>query len=496
MRRILTTALVCTTLVALGGGGATAATAATAASGDVAWSSCTGLTGPDGRAAAPDPKLECGKLAVPLDYDEPDGETVDIALIRIKATGARIGSLVFNFGGPGASGVDSLAQVAKALSTVGARYDLVSFDPRGVERSSPVVCGTAADMERYFSLNTMSEGAAGRAKMEKAVRAFAAACAKTSGKILPHVGTVDSAHDLDRIREALGDPRLNYVGMSYGTHLGAVYATEYPEKVGRFVLDAPLDPTVTFEQRTLAQAAGFQQAYESFLADCVKQGCDLGSNVTAANRSVEGLLKRLRAKPLTVGGRKLTQGLATIGVSAALYSPLAWPMLEQTVAAGLKGDGNGLLALADLYTGRKPDGGYSTLMSSFPAISCVDNAERPGAAAVARTEKAARKVSKLFGGPGLGSICRMWPVAGSDKAKKVDATGSAPIVVIGTKGDPATPYKWAPKLTAQLKTGVLVTYEGEGHGAYFSGNRCVADLVNGYLLNGKTPKKGSTCAAR
>ncbi|TDD43225.1 alpha/beta hydrolase [Nonomuraea terrae] len=467
--------------------------------GTIAWGPCTDIKRPDGEPPArQDTSVRCGKLAVPLDYAKPDGEKLELALIKLPATGPgkRLGSMVFNFGGPGASGVDTLDQAAKALTSLRTRYDLVSFDPRGVERSSGVRCGGTAEMDRFTSLNTLPPDDETHRAAEAANKEFAALCQRHSGKILPYIGTVNAARDMDRIRTAVDDPKLNYVGMSYGTQLGGVYATLFPKNVGRMVLDAPLDPTVSFEERTLAQTRGFQQAYESFLRSCVKSGsCEVGRDEATADANVEKLLTQLTERPLQVGGRALTQGLASTGVAAALYSELTWPFLEQALGEALKGRGEALMYLADTYTGRSPDGAYSTQMTSFPAITCVDTAERPSQATLRRTETAALKISPLFGSEGSGGLCRVWPAKGSDEARHVDATGSAPIVVVGGKGDPATPYEWAPKLTAQLKTATLVTYEGEGHGAYLSGSKCVQGLVDGYLINGTVPQKGATCPA-
>ncbi|WP_327105541.1 alpha/beta hydrolase [Nonomuraea glycinis] len=462
------------------------------------WGPCTDIVRPDGEPPArQDPAVRCGKLAVPLDYGAPDGEKIDLALIKIAATDKkrRIGSLLFNFGGPGGSGVDTLDQAAKSLSTLRARYDLVSFDPRGVERSSGVRCGGPADLDAYTALNTLPADAETRAKTDAANKRFAELCERDSGKILPFVGTASASRDMDRIRAALGEEKLNYVGMSYGTQLGAVYATQFPGNVGRMVLDAPLDPTVDFEKRTLAQTRGFQRAYESFLKACVKQRCEVGENVAAANANVKRLMNQLAKQPLKVGKREITQGLAVTGIAAALYSELTWPLLGNALGQALEGDGSALLYLSDSYTGRRPDGTYSTQMTSFPAITCVDTTERPDRATLARTQAAAMKISPLFGSEGSGGLCRIWPAKGSDEATKVDATGSAPILVVGGKNDPATPYQWAPSLTAQLKTATLVTYEGEGHGAYLSGSKCIARLVDDYLIKGKLPERGVSCAA-
>ncbi|MGI5288324.1 alpha/beta hydrolase [Nonomuraea polychroma] len=462
----------------------------------IEWGPCTDIKRPDGEPPArQDTSVRCGKLTVPLDYAKPDGEKIDLALIKLPATGSRLGSVVFNFGGPGASGVDTLDQAAKALTTLRARYDLISFDPRGVDRSSGVRCGTGADLDRFTSLNTLPPNEETHRRTEAANKEFAALCEKDSGKILPYVGTVNAARDMDRIRGALGDTKLNYVGMSYGTQLGGVYATLFPKNVGRMVLDAPLDPTVSFEQRTLAQTRGFQNTYENFLEACVKNSCALGKDKATANANVENLMNELTADPLKVGNRQLTQGLGATGVAAALYSELTWPFLEQALSDALKGKGNALMYLADSYTGRNPDGTYSTQMTSFPAITCVDTAERPTVEQLRRTEQAAMKISPLFGSEGSGGLCRVWPANGSDQARHVNATGSAPIVVVGGKNDPATPYEWAPKLTAQLRTATLVTYMGEGHGAYLSGSKCVQGLVDAYLINGKVPQKGAACPA-
>ncbi|GGK62541.1 peptidase [Planomonospora parontospora subsp. parontospora] len=484
-------------LVTAGGPAAAANTGSGAGQGTIVWGSCAGMRPAEGQKLPTG--TECGTLTVPLDHADPGGKSIELALIRIKATGSgkRLGSLVFNFGGPGGSGVDILPLAAPAYTALNARYDLVSFDPRGVERSSGVRCGDAAEMEEYNAADATPDTRAERARLKRATAEFVRACEKTSGEILPHVGTVNAARDLELLREALGESRLDYFGMSYGTHLGAVYATMFPGKVGRFLLDAPLDPTVSFRQRTLDQMRGFQRSYEAFLAACAAKGagkCVLGADRKKADRTVRALWKRLDAKPLKVDRRELTQSLAVTGIGAALYAQQAWPVLEQALGAALKGDGRLLLGLADGYTGRRADGTYSTMLTSFPAISCADSAERPSAAEQARTDAAARKINPMFGGAGLGGLCGAWPFAGSNAAKKVDATGSAPIVVVATTGDPATPYAWGPKLTKQLRTAVLVTSEGEGHGAY-GVNACTTKVADAYLIDGKVPAKGTVCGS-
>ncbi|TMR09184.1 alpha/beta hydrolase [Nonomuraea turkmeniaca] len=484
---IVTLLLGATVLAGCGTGNKPADGAGAKNAGTVAWTRCTNLTGADGKPTAPPPGVECGKIQVPLDHAKPEGEKIDLALIRVKATGDdRLGSLVFNFGGPGGSGVDTLALAARAFSTPGTRYDLVSFDPRGVERSSGVKCG--GQVEKLLEAESDADG-------DRLAKEFAAACQKDSGKILPYVGTVQAAKDLDLLRAALGDSRLNYFGLSYGTHLGAVYATHFPKNVGRFVLDSAFDPTVTFEERAVTQATGFDHAFEAFAKDCVAQSCELGADPAAVEQTVEQLLTKLKDQPLKVGDRELTYGLAQLAVITPLYAKSTWPMLEQAAAAAIKGNGTAMLTLADSYTGRKPDGTYTTAMTSLQAINCADNAERPTAAQTAQINERIKSIFPILAAEASSGACAHWPVPGDDTAKRIDATGSAPIVVIGGKGDPATPYQWAETLTRQLKTGVLVTYEGEGHGAYLTGSGCVTKAVDMYLLNGELPTQNTTCPA-
>lgn len=462
----------------------------------VEWGQCP----EDVSAEAAPSELQCATVTVPLDYGDPGGERIDLTISRLAAADPdrRRGVLMLNPGGPGGSGLAlSALLVAQGLpSSVTDRYDLIGMDTRGIGHSAPVSCGFTTDSPYYSNIPPYAVDDAAVTAQAKIAEQAAEQCADNDhdGR-LRHLTTANTARDLDRIRAALGDEKLNYVGMSYGTQLGAVYATQFPGNVGRMVLDAPLDPTVSFEERTLAQTRGFQQVYESFLKACVKERCAIGATVEKANANVEKLLGDLTERPLKVGGRELTQGLATTGIAAALYSELSWPFLETALGQALKGKGGALLYLADSYTGRSEDGRFSTQMTSFPAITCVDTTERPDRETLRRTEEAALRISPLFGSEGSGGVCSVWPVPGDDAAKRVDATGSAPILVVGGKNDPATPYEWAPRLTEQLKTATLLTYEGEGHGAYLSGNECVTRQVDAYLIQGKLPARGATCTA-
>ncbi|WP_204016821.1 alpha/beta hydrolase [Sphaerimonospora thailandensis] len=444
--------------------------------------------------AASSAGFECAKMPVPLDYNKPDGEKLDIALIRMKAADPanRLGSLVFNFGGPGGSGVSTLLNAAQAFSTLGRRYDLVSFDPRGVDRSSGIRCLDGRQMDRYLA----NEPGDTVAEETRLITDFAKGCESKAGKILPYVGTVNAARDLDSLRQALGESHLNYFGFSYGTHLGSVYATLFPKLVGRMVLDAAVDPTVSMLDMAKTQALGFQKAYEDYLADCVKTrtSCPLGADATAANDSVLKLLRSVERKPLKAGDREVTEDVARTAIIQALYSKLTWPLLTEALRDAMKkGDARGLLTLADQYGGRRPDGSYATLQFSLPAVLCVDSTDRPS---VAQAEELARRMAKrspIFA-PTIISAgsCSTWPVRGDDAAKHVDASGSGPIVVVGVTNDPATPYQWAPRLARQLRTAVLLTLDGEGHGAYGQ-SKCIDSAVNAYLLDGKVPTDGLRC---
>jgi pimeloyl-ACP methyl ester carboxylesterase len=450
----------------------------TAIPAEINWGAC--------EKVAPTAGFQCATMQVPLDYAKPAGKTIGIALIRLRATGpgAKIGSLIFNFGGPGGSGVSTLMDAAAAFRSLGGRYDLVSFDPRGVERSEGVRCLDPKPFEAFLaaepSLNVIAQ--------TRLLTQFARACQKRSGEILPYVGTLNAVKDMEMLRVRLGDPKLNFLGFSYGTHLGALYATLFPAMTGRMVLDSALDPSVGLLEQSKTQAKGFQKAYENYLADCARQDCPFNGNT-----AVLSLITSLRRKPLTIQGRLVTDDVARAGIAEALYSELTWPLLTQAIADAIAGNGAGLLNLSDSYAGRQPDGSYNTLQSSLTAILCADTTDRPSVEEAVSLATEMTKKSPIFG-PDVASAgaCSVWPAPGEDSNRHIDASGSGPIVVIGTTHDPATPYEWAPRLTEQLGTGVLVTLKGEGHGAYGQ-NTCIDSLVDAYLLDGKTPDDGTVC---
>ncbi|MBT2209603.1 alpha/beta hydrolase [Actinomadura sp. NEAU-AAG7] len=467
------------------------------------WKRCTGLPEPDPGAKPPPAGFRCTTVRVPLDHDRPSGETIGVALIRVPATDSahRIGSLLFNFGGPGGEGVDTLAHAAGDYARLNTRYDLVGFDPRGVGRSAPVTCVD----DRRMDVLTAREGTPDTAAEERAFAADEASynrgCQTRSGALLPHVGTVSAARDMDLVRAALGDPRLHYFGISYGTWLGGSYAHRHPGSVGRAVLDGAVDTAVDPAEQALQQAEAFQRALGAFGAACAALGeraCPLGADGPGVAASVRRLLTRLDRAPLPArGGRRLTERLATSGVTAALYSRRAWPILAQgLVDAATRRDGTLLRALADAGNGRRPDGSYTNLSAANTAIACADTTARYAPADVRRLLPRFRAASPVFG-PALawGLLqCTGWPVAGDAAAREVSAPSAAPILVVGNTGDPATPYAWAPALTKALGgQATLLTLKGEGHGAYDTGDACVRRTVDAYLLQGTVPPAGTVC---
>ncbi|MFF8842839.1 alpha/beta hydrolase [Streptomyces sp. NPDC015127] len=473
------------------------------------WLPCPPPSEAEGGGTKPSPlpggtAWECSFLDVPLDWDDPDGETIELALIRARArdTANRIGSLVFNFGGPGGSGVATLPAAAKNYGALNTRYDLVSFDPRGVGRSVPVECLDDREMDAFVAQDSTPDDADEEKQYAEDIASFSKSCEENSGNELPHVGTTDAARDMDLMRQVLGDDKLHYFGISYGTELGGVYAHLFPERVGRAVFDAVVDPRDTSEQGSLGQAKGFQLALTNFLKDCVRRGdaCKLpGSTVGEIQNWIIGFLDGLDKKPITgIGERKLTESQALNGIAQALYAREYWELLEQGLDEADGGNGALLLTLSDAMTGRSENGTYSNIQAAGTAIRCADAKERYTLEQTKAKLPTFRKASPVFGtflGWGLMG-CTDWPVQGAWSHPDVAAPGAAPIVVIGNTGDPATPYEGAKAMKEALGkgVGVLLTYRGEGHGAY-GNSACVDRAVDGYLLNGRVPKDGTTCTS-
>ncbi|MEV0525659.1 alpha/beta hydrolase [Streptomyces sp. NPDC050439] len=476
---------------------------------ELSWKDCPAPAASEGGGEAPSPlpggaAWQCATMKAPLDWDKPRGDTLDIALIRAAASGEkdrRIGSLVFNFGGPGGSGITTLPAFGEDYAKLRTRYDLVSFDPRGVGRSAGVRCEDDEQLDTYFQQDSTPDDDAEQKKLVANVKGFNGACEKNSGEVLPHVRTTDAARDMDLMRQVLGDDKLHYFGISYGTELGGVYAHLFPKRVGRAVFDAVVDPTETAEQGSLGQAEGFQLALDNYAKDCTSKvaDCPVGDTEQDVKDKIAGLLKDLDAKPLpAVAPRELTQTAATNGIAQALYSKDFWPYLTEGLEEAYDGDGKILMALSDSMNGRNQDGTYSNIQAANIAINCADDKERYTPQYVERKLPEFRAASPLFGDYlAWGMVgCTDWAVDGAAEHPDVSAADAPPIVVIGNTGDPATPYEGAKKMADALGKGVGVelTYKGQGHGAYDSKNKCVRDAVNGYLLDGTVPKEGTVCA--
>ncbi|MFH8519308.1 alpha/beta hydrolase [Streptomyces gelaticus] len=472
------------------------------------WRPCPAPSPAQGSGKAPSPlpggtPWECSFMRAPLDYANPGGETIRLELIRARAKNPdkRIGSLIFNFGGPGASGVATLPAFGTDYDKLRAGYDLVSFDPRGVGRSDGVKCETDKQLDARFEIDGTPDTPAEVNTLVNSTKTFAAACETNSGRQLPHVGTTDAARDMDLMRQVLGDKKLYYFGISYGTELGGVYAHLFPKNVGRSVLDAVVDPTLDSEQASLGQARGFQLALDNFTKDCADRGeaCKLpGTNSKEVEQGISGLLDSLEKQPIQgLGSRQLTETLATTGIAAALYSKQTWPLLEQGVDEADGGNGALLLALADSLNGRADNGRYDNSTSANTAINCADSKQRFTADETEAKLPEFRSASQVFGNYLGWSLlaCTGWPVPGVWETPDVSAPGSAPILVVGNTGDPATPYEGARAMADALGkgVGVVMTYEGQGHGAYNSGNACVQKTVSGYLLDGRVPAAGTVC---
>ncbi|MFV2118334.1 alpha/beta hydrolase, partial [Streptomyces sp. Act-28] len=470
------------------------------------WKPCAPPAAGGGATPSPLPdgtRWECAFMDVPLDPADPGGDTLELALIRARARdrSKRIGSLLFNFGGPGGSGVAALPSFAPRYETLRGRYDLVGFDPRGVGQSAGVECLDRRELDAFLARDSTPDDAAEERTYQDGLGRYAEACEENSGEVLPHVGTENAARDMDLVRQVLGDDELHYFGISYGTELGGVYAHLFPRRVGRAVFDAVVDPDATAEEGALGQAGGFRLALRNFAADCVRRGdgCALpGSTPQEIERFVADLLARLDERPVQgIGDRELTQTHAASGILQALYSKEYWQYLEQGLDEADGGDGALLLALSDLMNGRNENGDYTNMRAANTAINCADDRQRFTVEQVRAKLPEFREVSPVFGEflawEMLG--CSRWPVAGRSDHPEVSAPGAPPILVIGTTGDPATPFAGAGAMAAALGkgVGVRVTYRGEGHGAYNGGDACVRRVVDAYLLDGRVPASGTVC---
>ena len=438
--------------------------------------------------------LQCGTLVVPLDYAHPNGPTIGIAVARHPAEvpAARIGSLVIDPGGPGVSGIDDMANELNSLTPqLIDDFDIVVFDPRGVERSDPVSCGSATGSAPSDPApSTPSEEAATIAGL----RQFAAACEKNSPNLLPHVGSVDVARDMDRLRQAIGDSGLTYMGQSYGTLLGLTYAALFPTHIRAMVLDSVIDPALSFDQITLGQAVGFEHTLNAFFAWCARNtACPWvpGPDPTGA---LVALLKAAATSPAPAGGGGSVAGVGQLydAVLGSLYSPSEWPQLGAALAALTAGNGAPVVALSDHYN----TGGSTNADEAATAVDCLDHPVSRHVASYGALAASVAASAPVFG-PLLTwgeAGCAVWPVPPTRTVGPVAAPGSPPILVVGTTEDPATPYAWAVSVSQELDRGVLLTHDGDDHVAYFY-SACVRADVQTYLVSGQTPAPGTVCSS-
>ena len=446
--------------------------------------------------------LQCATATAPLDWTDPARDSIELALIRHTTASPR-GSVLVNPGGPGGSGYDFIADsLDYAVSDrLRSNFDIVGFDPRGVNRSSPVSChNDPAELDDFIYDLVPAEFGSDQwiTDVGATNTAFGAACLEHSGDLLGYVDTVSAARDLDLLRAVLGDEKLNYLGFSYGTLLGATYAELYPQNTGRLVLDGALDPTSTSFDVSLTQAEGFESAMRAFLADCDSaEDCPFTGTADDSLAKIRALLDRLDASPLrSDDGRQLGSSTMTSAIVLPLYSEDNWPYLRQLFTTVMQGDATVAFSLADSYNGRNPDGSYiDNSLEARLAINCLDYAAQPDVAVMraqaAELEQKAPVLGRQLAYGDLG--CLGWPVQASTPRPVIDGSGAADILVVGTTNDPATPYSWAERLAEQLESGHLVSYEGEGHTAYNKSNSCVDDTVDDYFIDGTVPSTDPLC---
>lgn len=443
--------------------------------------------------------FQCAKVTVPVDWAQPAGQTMQLGLQRLPAAGHPIGSLLVNPGGPGVSGISFVQQARSSFGQpLLQSFAIVGWDPRGVGQSGPVSCLSDSQMDAYLAADADPQTTAEVSTMVASLKDFGQSCLRRSGPDFGHVDTLSTVQDMDVIRAVLGDQKLSYYGASYGTFLGAWYAQKFPWRVGRLVLDGAVDPSLTTEEYVVGQAAGFQLDLKDYLADCLKNsGCPFRGTVDQALGQVGALVEQAHAHPLsTSSGRPLTQALLTTGISLGMYDNSFWPMLTKAFSAALQGDGSAMLVLADAYNERDASGHYTQVMSANPAIYCLDHPEtRTPEQIGALAAELEQKYPPLGATMGWGLLsCAEWPVKAVMTPQRLTAEGAAPIVVIGTTGDPATPYAWAQALASQLSSGRLLTWKGVGHTAYGRGSQCVSSVVESYLVGGVVPAKNVTCS--
>ncbi|RIV35543.1 alpha/beta hydrolase [Micromonospora radicis] len=462
--------------------------------------------------SAPQMRYECARVQVPRDWSGGGGatagpgagQTFDISLIRARSTQQRdrIGSLLVNPGGPGGSGVDTAVylsfgeQYGGLPDSILERFDIVGFDPRGVARSSPVECISDADLDAVFGFDPDPQSQESFDDLVALGRRIGQGCGDKYGDQLPLYGTEQAARDMDAIRAAVGDEKLSYLGYSYGTLLGATYAQLFPARVRALVLDGAVDPRQGLIEGSEGQAKGFERAFDNFTRWCAANAarCPIAPDARAA---VISAIDKAKVSPArSADGREATAGWVFYAVISSLYTESGWQELARAIDQLEGGNPQGVFRLADNYADRDANGRYTNLFDANTAINCADEEERPSLERIRQLQTQWRQQYPLFG-PALavGLIsCTEWP-GGSDPYPTGRADGAPPILVVGTTGDPATPYEQTPALAEMLGVGRVLTWEGEGHTAYPQ-TACITEAVDAYLIDLTVPAEGKRCPAR
>jgi pimeloyl-ACP methyl ester carboxylesterase len=410
----------------------------------------------------------------------------------------RIGSLLINPGGPGASGVDFVRGDAPALTNLNRRFDLVGFDPRGVGQSAPVRCYSGPQWDAFNAIDSVLDDPTEKQVAIQAVKDYVAACAQRNPKELPFVDTVSAARDMDVIRAALGDEKLTYLGFSYGTSLGETYAHLFPSHIRALALDGVVDPSTSLNDQNLTQTAAFEQNLKAFLADCVARRAAATPCTYARSGDPQtkllALMKRLDTNPMPAGTRTLTRELAMYGVLSALYNQTDWRVLDLGLTQADRGNFGVLLALSDQYLGRNPDGTYNNEFDANWSVNCIDHSVPTDIAGYDQLGPAFAKDAPFFGPWSQYSnlVCAFWPVKPTGHTGPITADGAPPILLVGGTNDPATPYAWAQAVHKQLTSSVLLTRQGNGHTSYNASN-CARLTIDAYLIALTVPADGTVC---
>jgi len=443
--------------------------------------------------------FSCGSVKVPQDWQHPsDGKTFQIAVVRVhnNAETSPLGSLLVNPGGPGASGVDAAIQLTQEMpNAITHRFDLIGFDPRGVSRSDPVECLSPAEEDATYAAEPDPVSQSAFNQLVTLTKQLEAACGTKYGAQLKLFSTEQAAHDIDAIRIGLGEQKINFLGYSYGTLLGAVYAELFPRNFRAMVLDGAIDPTQSLTARSESQALGFQRAFNDFVNWCKSNPiqCPISDNPAG---DVTAAIQHARTAPLTyTDGRKVTSGWVYLAVIQSMYLKAFWPILGQSIALISHGNPAGVMQLADEYAERSPDGKYSNLLDANLAVNCADFASEPTVTEIRKLQSQWRAKYPMFGAPSalglLSCAPGEWP-GGDDPYPVGKALGAPPILVVGTRNDPATPYEGTAKLANMLGVGEVLTWDGDGHTAYPQ-TPCITNAVDNYLLNLTMPPQNTEC---